>query len=37
MLEPIVAEKFTYGGEELDKNELADIITETVEDATENS
>ena len=36
LLEPIVAEKFTYG-DELDQEELGNIITETVDDVTENS
>ena len=36
MLEPIVAAKFTYG-DELDQEELGNIITETVDDVTENS
>jgi len=36
LIEPIVNEKFTYG-DELDKEELGNIITETVDDVTENS
>jgi RecA/RadA recombinase len=37
MIEPIVAEKFSYGSEELGQVELAGIITETIDDATQNS
>jgi len=37
MIEPIVAEKFSYGSEELGQVELTNIITETIDDATQNS
>ncbi len=36
LIEPFVAAKFTYG-DELEQEELGNIITETVDDATENS
>ena len=36
LIEPQVAAKFTYG-DELDQEELGNIITETVDDVTENS
>jgi len=36
LIEPVVNSKFTYG-DELDKEELGNIITETVDDVAENS